>query len=93
MNGNKNCDSSAVGGPARYCTFNDVTLGDIDVDCIGPYNCYAPPGGPGVIGVLSLSDASYKPTFKAGVGWDFATGIGTVNAANLVLNPMWATGP
>jgi subtilase family serine protease len=46
----------------------------------------------GVGGVLSLSDKSYQPAFTAGVGWDFTTGIGTVNATNLVLNPIWAEG-
>ena len=90
--GNKACDSSAPGGPASICTFNDVTVGDNDVDCSGPYNCYDPDAAAGVIGVLSLADKSYKPAFKAGVGWDFATGLGTVNATQLVLNPFWLLG-
>jgi subtilase family serine protease len=90
--GNSGCDSSRAGGPAWYCAFNDVTLGDNDTDCIGPYNCYDPDAAAGVIGVLSLSDDSDKPAFKAGVGWDFATGIGTVNATQLVLNSMWFVG-
>jgi subtilase family serine protease len=90
--GNKACDSSAAGGPAWNCAFNDVTLGDNDVDCVGPYNCYDPDAAAGVVGVLSLSDNSYKPAYKARVGWDFATGIGSVNATNLVLNPIWLFG-
>jgi subtilase family serine protease len=90
--GNKNCDTFATGGPAPSCIFHDITIGDNDVDCVAPYNCYAPPGGPGVVGVLSLSDNSYQPAFKAGVGWDFATGLGSVNATNLVLNPIWLFG-
>jgi subtilase family serine protease len=65
-------------------------VGDNDVDCTGPYNCYDPAAKAGVPGVLSLSDNSYQPAFTAGVGWDFTTGIGTVNATNLVLNPIWA---
>jgi subtilase family serine protease len=89
--GNKSCDSFAPGGPAFTCTFNDVTIGDNDVACTGPYNCYAP-GAPGAVGVLSLSDNSYEPAYRAGVGWDFTTGLGTVNAPNLVLNPIWAFG-
>ncbi|MGA3325336.1 MAG: FG-GAP-like repeat-containing protein [Terriglobia bacterium] len=32
---------------------------------------------------LNTSD-EYQPAFGAGTGWDFATGIGTVNASNLV---------
>lgn len=90
--GNPACDTFAPGGPAWNCTFNDVTVGDNDIDCVGPYNCYDPDAGAGVIGVLSLSDSTYKPAYKAGVGWDFATGLGTVNATQLVLNPIWAEG-
>ena len=87
--GNQACDSSAAGGPAWYCTFYDITMGDNDVDCTGPYNCYDPDGNQGVVGVLSLSDNSYQPAYTPSTGWDFTTGIGTVNAAALVLNPIW----
>jgi subtilase family serine protease len=90
--GNKACESFVSGGPAWYCTFNDVNIGDNDVACIGPYNCYDPAANKGAVGVLSLSDKSYEPAFTAGVGWDFTTGIGSVNATNLVLNPIWLVG-
>jgi hypothetical protein len=60
-------------------------------DCFGPYNCfdpgYDPSAAPGVIGGLSLSEQSYHPAYKAGVGWDFASGLGTVNATRLVFEP------
>jgi hypothetical protein len=36
--------------------------------------------------VLSTSDRRYRPAYGATTGWDFATGIGTVNAANLANN-------
>ena len=36
------------------------------------------------------SSTAYQPAFAATTGWDFATGIGTVNAANLVMSPGWA---
>jgi hypothetical protein len=36
-------------------------------------------------GVQTLAPQAYP----AGVGWDFATGIGTVNAYNLVTSPLW----
>jgi subtilase family serine protease len=91
--GNKACESFVAGGPAPSCTFYDVTVGDNDVPCKGLNNCYDPDGGPWeIVGVLSLSDDSYQPAFTAGVGWDFATGIGSANATNLVLNPIWAKG-
>jgi hypothetical protein len=99
VHGNKACDSFAAGGPAWNCTFNDVTIGDTDIDCVdtyGTFNCFDPGfdpiAAPNVIGVLSLSNRSYEPAYKAGVGWDFTTGIGTVNAAQLVLNPIWGDG-
>jgi hypothetical protein len=33
--------------------------------------------------------AAYQPAFGATPGWDFATGIGSVNAYNLVFNSTW----
>lgn len=88
-NGNKKCDAFAAGGPAPSCIFNDVTIGDNDVDCVPPYNCFDPGANLGLLGVLSTSDNSDQPAFRAGVGWDFATGLGSVNVTNLVLNPIW----
>jgi subtilase family serine protease len=41
-------------------------------------------------GALSLSTTSLAPAFGSTTGWDFATGIGTVNAYNLVMN--WSAG-
>jgi hypothetical protein len=32
------------------------------------------------------SNNAYIPTYPAAIGYDFATGIGTINAANLVKN-------
>jgi subtilase family serine protease len=90
--GNKACQTFAAGGPAWYCTFYDITVAGNEVTCIGPYNCFDPDANQGVVGVLSLSDKSYQPAFTAGVGWDFTTGIGSVNATNLVLNPIWLFG-
>jgi hypothetical protein len=41
---------------------------------------------PGVYGVLSVSSNSYEPAYPATIGWDFATGLGSVNAYNLANN-------
>jgi hypothetical protein len=66
----------------RSCVFRDVTLGDMDVPCTsGSPDCYLPSG---TTGVLSNSTRKYKPAFKSASGWDFATGLGSVDAANLV---------
>jgi hypothetical protein len=80
--GNSACNSSNASGAPSTCVFYDVTLGDLDVDCSGP-NCYL---GGGAVGVLSTSDTTFLPAYGTSTGWDFATGIGTVNAANLVNN-------
>jgi uncharacterized repeat protein (TIGR01451 family) len=79
--GNPACNSTLGNGVAGSCIFYDVTQGDIDVNCTGSHNCYIPSGQ---YGVLSNSDSSYQPAFDTNTGWDFPTGIGTVNVANLV---------
>ncbi len=80
--GSESCTSSLGNGVAGDCIFYDVTEGDIDVPCKGGPNCYTPSGK---YGVLSTSNSSFRPAYKAGTGWNFATGIGTVNAYNLVM--------
>jgi subtilase family serine protease len=87
--GSSACNSSngnAVGGS---CIFYDVTLGDMDANCTGTHNCYRPSG---TNGVLSTSNSSYAPAFGTRTGWDFSSGIGSINVYNLVMN--WSnTGP
>ncbi|MGA2370138.1 MAG: protease pro-enzyme activation domain-containing protein [Candidatus Korobacteraceae bacterium] len=88
--GNASCNSTLGNGTSSSCIFYDETLGDMDTDCLPlngtPYNCYM---GNGNLGVLSTSNSSYQPAYGTTTGWDFATGIGTVNAYNLVTN--WPT--
>lgn len=68
--------------PNSACTFNDVTTGTIAMPCAkGSTNCL-PTIGTDTIGVLS--------GYNAGAGYDLATGLGSVNANNLVTN--WANG-
>jgi len=85
-NGNSSCNSTLGNGVGSSCVFYDVTLGDNDVPCEGFRDCYTPSG---TIGVLSTSNFSYEPAYGTTTGWDFATGIGTVNATNLV--NQWST--
>jgi subtilase family serine protease len=82
VNGNS-CNSSDGASVASTCVFYDITQGDMDVDCISKNSCYLPSG---TDGVLSTSDGAYSPSYTTTTGWDFATGIGSVNAANLVNN-------
>ena len=80
-NGDGSCNSTLGNAAVSTCVFYDVTQGDIDVNCTGTQDCYAPSG---TNGVLSTSEGAYKPAYGTTTGWDFATGIGSVNAANLV---------
>jgi subtilase family serine protease len=77
--------------------FHSVTQGDIDVNCGGPLNCYGFLGtvdygrngrifGTTWAGALSVSDASFTPAYSAGASWNFANGLGSVDAYNLVTN-------
>jgi uncharacterized protein (TIGR03437 family) len=79
--GSTNCNSNSSTGPVSTCSFNDVTVGDMAVPCAGSFNCFFGGGG---LGVLSTSNSTFQPAFGTGPGWDFATGIGTVNAYNLL---------
>ena len=85
--GSSSCNSSNGNAVGASCVFYDVTLGDIDVDCTGVSRCYE--GRNGMLGVLSTTATAFAPAYKTGTGWDFATGIGTVNAYNLVYNTDW----
>ena len=93
--GNAACNSTLGNGTASSCVFYDVTLGDMDVNCtsltsrgtvVGTFNCF---NAGGTEGALSLSNTALEPAFPSTIGWDFATGIGTTNAFNLVMSPAW----
>ncbi len=81
--GSAACNSTEGNGVASSCTFHDVTLGDMDVNCTNGHSCYQPSG---TFGVLSTPNSAYSKAFGTGTGWDFATGIGTANVTNLVNN-------
>jgi subtilase family serine protease len=84
--GNDRCDSTLGNGPGNACVFHDITLGDNIANCQANsdgnlYNCYLPSGA---IGVLSTDNNSYAPAYNTTKGWDFASGIGSVDAKALV---------
>ena len=90
------CNSS--GTIAASCIFHNVTLGDNVVPCAGMVGCYgATPnsGRHGILGLfgfgaqtydgaLSTSSTAFVPAYKAGTGWNFATGLGSVDVYRLV---------
>jgi hypothetical protein len=75
------CNSSLGAGVGPGCVFYDVTLGDMDVNCTGP-DCYG--DGNGNQGALSSSTSTFSPAYGSNTGWDYATGLGTVNVQNLI---------
>ncbi len=99
---NSSAASPSGPGVAADCIFYDVTgvfhagsngtlvnFGSNDAPCTNEtgskvlLDCYRPSGS---IGVLSTSNSSFKPTYPTTTGWDFATGIGSINVTNLVNN-------
>ena len=77
------CNATLGRAISPLCLFHDVTFGDNAVPCYGTNNCY---GGIGInIGVLSTSDSVLNIAYPAHTGWDFATGLGSVNVTNIVL--------
>jgi subtilase family serine protease len=75
------CNSSKGAAASSSCVFYDVTAGNNTVPCYGTNNCYGPGGG---YGLLSTSDKTLEQAYPSATGWDFTTGLGTVNVTNLV---------
>ena len=75
------CNSSTVALTGNSCLFYDITKGNNSVPCVaGSPNCgTAPSGGFGV-----LVDSHGNPAWTTTTGYDMATGLGSVNANNLV---------
>lgn len=71
-----NCNSST--GPASTCVFNDVTNGTIAMPCAT--------GSPNCTKSSSFDQFGVLSGYNTGTGYDLATGLGSVNATNLVNN-------
>ena len=80
-----NSTSGTSGGSGSTCVFNDITKGNISVPCAGASTkcSKTTTGGFGVIA------SGGTPAFSAVAGYDLATGLGSVNVANLISK--WAT--
>jgi subtilase family serine protease len=85
--GSAACNSATVAKTGNTCIFYDVTQGDIVGACKkmqGTANdCFLMKGDK--YGLSSTSDGSLDPAYVTNVGWDFPSGIGSVNAYNLVM--------
>ena len=88
--GSSACNSTTVSKIGNSCIFYDVTQGDNVAACKAKggvlTDCYTDGKA---IGLLSTSNSVELPAYLTNVGWDSATGIGSVNAYNLVMN--WPT--
>ncbi|MGB0050159.1 MAG: Ig-like domain repeat protein, partial [Terriglobales bacterium] len=68
------CNSSASGGPAIGCVFNDITQGDINLACedngtLEEAHCYKPSG---TYGVDSTDDVTAATVINGGTGYSAA---------------------
>jgi len=83
--GSTACNSTTAATTGAGCVFYDITQGDNTSACkvngTAKDNCYIPTGS--TYGVLSTSLTADIPAYTTNVGWDFPTGIGSVNAYNL----------
>jgi hypothetical protein len=74
------CNSSTAAATGNSCVFYDITKGNDSVPCGGTLNCSpAPSGGYGI-----MVDSNGNPAWTTTPGYDLATGLGSVNAYNLV---------
>lgn len=79
-----NCNPS--GPPNSNCIFNDVTVGTIAPPCLaGSTNCNVAVNGDanGVLFTFN-NNVPVAPAYNALTGYDLATGLGSINAVNLV---------
>jgi len=81
------CNATRGNMVSSACIFHDVTLGNNDVPCFGPNNCF--PQSATLVGVLSKSNTALQVAYPAARGWDFTSGLGSVNVTNLV--NMWSS--
>ncbi|MGH9644807.1 MAG: Ig-like domain repeat protein, partial [Terriglobales bacterium] len=86
------CNSSTQPlSPPATCVFYDVTKGNNAVPCAGgSLNCSTSTSGTN--GVLVNPKQTSTPAWTAATGYDYATGLGTVNVANLASKWGGATG-
>jgi hypothetical protein len=75
--------------PPASCVFYDITKGNNSVPCAGASpNCSSTTANTNGV-LVTVNGATKTPAFTAGTGYDMATGLGTVNVANLAA--AWGT--
>ncbi|HEY3937684.1 MAG TPA: protease pro-enzyme activation domain-containing protein [Bryobacteraceae bacterium] len=91
---NPTCTITGTGTGAACSALADgvgtITLTNGGSGYTAPPDCTLTGGGGSGATCGSFLDASsFESAYAAGTGWDFATGLGTVNAYNLVMSPSW----
>jgi subtilase family serine protease len=76
------CNATNGQSSSSSCLFHDITAGNNAVPCYGNVNCYG--STPADYGVLSTSDHWFSEAYGSKTGWDFTTGLGTLNVTNVV---------
>jgi len=84
-----NCNSSSFTNPTvpppSTCVFQDITKGNVSVACVGNSpNCSNTSALANQSGVMATSKGGTTPAFGTATGYDLATGLGSVNVANLL---------
>jgi hypothetical protein len=84
----QSCNSSTETLTGSTCAFNDVTKGNNSVPCAAnSANCSSKTAGTN--GVLVSPASATTPAWTTATGYDLATGLGSVNVANLATQ--WPT--
>ena len=84
--GGNTCVSGPAAGSNASCVFYDITTGTNSVICQGGSpNCNNTNSASGQYGIM-VSGNPASAAYAAGSGYDMATGLGSVNVANLVNN-------
>jgi subtilase family serine protease len=83
-NGQTSNIGTTTGAPASTCIFHDITTGNNDEACqSGSTQCYTNAGA--TFGVLSQTGSSSLTIgYASGVGYDEASGLGSLNIANFI---------
>src|SRR5207245_11234393 len=83
--GGASCASSSAAVSNPSCIFHDVIKGNNSVACQGGSpNCSNTSPGTNQFGILVDPKNTSSPAWTTTAGYDRATGLGSVNAANLV---------
>ncbi len=76
------CDATLGNETGSSCIFHDVTHGSNSVPCLGT-GCFGSNSETYIYGATSTSISEFEEAYPSSSGWDFATGLGSMNVANL----------